>query len=172
MESRPESNPDAGSRPATSNETETRPLIASEFEAPAVLASENSSAAHEPDRQIHAAPTHENQEWSPAPSFAAPAPETAEPAREAKTEPAPPVHNHEPVVLAQASVESHARQAAPAPTLPPLLSLDAAGLELVETRSGTVQYSAAEETAPSLGRTRRARPPVVEEALEQVETQK
>jgi ribonuclease E len=171
-ESHPDSNPDASSRPATSNETETRPLIASEFEAPAVLASENSYAAHEPDRQIHAAPTHENQEWSPAPSFAAPAPETAEPAREAKPGPAPAVYNHEPVVLAQVSAESHARPAAPAPTLPPLLSLDAAGLELVETRAGTVQYSAVEEPAQNLGRTRRARPPVVEESLEQVETQK
>jgi ribonuclease E len=174
-ESRPDSSSVAGEnfRPETLNEAETRPLVPSEFEAPAVLVPENSYAAQEPDRQIHAAAsTHDNQEWSPAPPFAVPRPETAEPTQEARPDPAPPVHTPEPIVLAQAPAELHARPAATAPALPPLLSLDAAGLELVETRSGTVQYSAAEEPAPSLGRTRRTRPPVVEEALEQVETQK
>jgi hypothetical protein len=43
---------------------------------------------------------------------------------------------------------------------------------MVETRSGVTHHHDAEEAAPSLGRARRPRTPVVEEPLVQVETQK
>jgi hypothetical protein len=62
--------------------------------------------------------------------------------------------------------------AAPAPAMPPVLSLDAAGLVMIETRAEMALQVHAEEPKENLGRSRRLRAAVAEEPLVQVETQK
>ena len=93
--------------------------------------------------------------------------------------PAPVVERAEPVVAAQElppepAPQIHAEAAVrpePAPRVDPQEYLAGAGLQMVETKSGSAQPSAAAEPV-KLGRPRRQREAAAEEPLVQVETQK
>jgi hypothetical protein len=78
----------------------------------------------------------------------------------------------DPIVMPQHSHTAPTISAAePASPLPPVLSLDEAGLVMIETRSDAASQPAAEPT-PQLGRSRRVHAPIADEPLVQVETQK
>lgn len=143
------------------------------YEAPAVMTSAVADMVRdEPEQNSVHASSEANDAWSPAPSLPAPPAVSAPAMSTAEAEPAAPAYTPDPIILTPAPPEPVHRQVAPAVVLPPVLSLDAAGLEMVETRAEKLQQSAVVEQAPALGRSRRVHAPIPEEPLEQVETQK
>jgi ribonuclease E len=83
--------------------------------------------------------------------------------------PALPLHAEQRIVLVQP--QRAASEVAPAQPEPPM-SLEAAGLVMIETRSNRLHADFGSEPTPSLGRVRRFRPASPQEPLVQVETQK
>ncbi len=161
------------------------------YSPPAAMHDEAPSHPHYVDHQDHvhdqqpaaASFTHEPQ---PMMEHAAPVAsyQHAEPAPQAHAEVAAPMHTPDPIVLPQVAAEP--AKPAPAPVqvaapmaqvahvaqVPPVLSLDAAGLVMIETRSDFVQPAAVIDPVPQLGRSRRQHAALPDEPLVQVETGK
>jgi ribonuclease E len=79
----------------------------------------------------------------------------------------------DPIVMPQQTHTAPATPPAePVSTLPPVLSLDEAGLVMIETRSDQASQQPATEPTPPLGRSRRVHASTPDEPLVQVETQK
>jgi ribonuclease E len=130
------------------------------------------SSATEVESVVEATREH----WQHEPHVeAAPA---AEPMHEDVAEAMAPVVSPDPIVLPPVQAEPARLAQTPViqppaqPSLPPVLSLDAAGLVMIETRPELAQPADQVEAPPALGRSRRTHAPIPEEPLVQVETQK
>jgi hypothetical protein len=83
--------------------------------------------------------------------------------------PVAPLQTEQPIVVVQPALLAIKE---PKPGPDPAMSLDAAGLVMIETRSDRLHADLTPEPAPSLGRARRFRAAPPQEPLVQVETQK
>jgi ribonuclease E len=160
----------AMSMPST---TQVKAAHAPEYEAPGVLTADSGYATLEAAEPYQgAAQADEIDASPPLPILAESRAATARPVQENIPAPVLPARQPDPIILKQDGTGAPPRDMTTTAALPTLQSLDAAGLELVETRAELVRHAVTEEPVQSLGRTRRVRPPPVEEPLVQVETQK